>query len=119
MRILIIDDEPLILNVIGKMIKKLGHESVGFSDELDAMEYLKDRQHETDLILLDVKLKRFSGKEIFNKIKEINPNQEIIAITGYGLNEDVQELLDSGMKSYLMKPFGFTEIKEMLCKLSI
>ena len=45
------------------------------------------------------------GKQTFNELKKINPSLKVILSSGYSINGEVQELMDSGVKAFIQKPY--------------
>ncbi len=116
MKIMIIDDEPMILTVLKRMLAKLGHEANIFESEFEALDYYSKNSNNIDLVILDVKLKKLTGKEIFEKIRAINAKQKVVIITGYGYTTEIQELMKNGLSGFMEKPFGLEDLKSALIK---
>lgn len=106
----------MILTVLKRMMERLGHEVWTFESEDEALEFYSANVNNIDLILLDIKLKRLTGREIFESIKQLNPKQKVVIISGFGLTLEIQEMLDHGLSGFLEKPFGFSELKSTLIK---
>jgi DNA-binding NtrC family response regulator len=118
MKIMIVDDEPMILTVLKRMLSKLGHEAITYESEFEALDYYSKNSNNVDLVILDIKLKKLTGKEIFERIREINTKQKVIIITGYGFTTEIQELMKNGLSGFMEKPFGLEDLKSALVKIS-
>jgi DNA-binding response OmpR family regulator len=108
MRILLIEDEPLIASFIEKGLMAEGH--------VVEIETRGDRALDTfvfanpDLVLLDVMLPGMDGFEILGAIRAIEPALPVIMLTARGEVEDRVRGLDLGATDYVVKPFAFAEL---------
>lgn len=108
MRIICVDDEELVLNLVVYLCEQLPDidEVKGFSDSTDALNWLRD--NDADLAILDIDMPRLNGINLAVKIKEIHPDTAIIFLTGYShYAVDAFKLHANG---YLLKPVN----KELL-----
>jgi len=112
--ILIVDDEDIVRNTYKMMVESLGYKTVCAVDGEDAISIYRERENEIDLVILDVKMPKKSGKETFREMNQINPDIKVIVSTGYGHNEEVQEILDLGAGMLLGKPFDITDLADAL-----
>jgi DNA-binding NtrC family response regulator len=104
MKILIIEDEPQLLNIYKEMLGFKGHELTTFSEPEKAVPHLKE---EFDLIITDKKMPKMSGLEIIEKAQVSRPETPIFLITGD--STDTYEFCN--IKSRIMKkPIVFDEL---------
>lgn len=107
--ILIVDNEIEICNLFKDFFDFMGYESVIETDgkkiinEMDAYRY--------DLMFVDLKLDKVSGVDVLMRSKTVNPEAEVIVVTGFGSEETVLSTLKNGAFSYIQKPISFSEIK--------
>ena len=115
MRVIVVDDEKLILQTEAAMIRKLlpGVEVAAFSYMEDAMEYAG--RNPIDIAFLDINLEAHSGIELAKKLQEMHPELNIIFCTGY--SEYSLEALELYCSAYLMKPITEEKLKKALSKL--
>ena len=102
-RILLIDDEPDLLRVLARSLKADGHEvatALNGPDGLAAFE----GQHPA-IVITDIKMPGMSGIEVLKRIKEREPDAEVIIITGHGDMDNVVEALHFGASDFITKPF--------------
>jgi DNA-binding response OmpR family regulator len=107
-KILVVEDEPLIASFIEKGLRAEGHqvEIEGAGDRvLDHLVSLLP-----DLVLLDVMLPGLDGFEVLGAIRAIDPRLPVIMLTARGEIEDRVRGLDLGATDYLVKPFAFAEL---------
>ena len=108
MKILVVDDEALLIKGIRFNLQNDGYEVITGSDGAEAVDLA--RSQNPDLIVLDVMMPRMDGLEACSKIREFS-NVPIILLTAkYG---DLDKLLgfDQGADDYLTKPFNILELK--------
>jgi DNA-binding response OmpR family regulator len=108
MRILIVEDEKSISEVVSAYLKKEGYETDSAEDGLRAVELYNESRKKNapyDLIILDLMLPRLSGFEVCRHIRQ-NSNVPIIMLTAKGSESDVIAGLDEGADDYVIKPFS-------------
>ena len=109
--VLLVDDDTAILNATAQLLADLGYTVLTAEEGVQAVEIYRQRHPEIDGVVLDYSLPRMNGREAFLKMREIDPDVEVLLATGYGSNEEVRQLLDIGMSGLLSKPY---EIKALL-----
>ena len=106
MKILIVDDDPMVAHINLKFANKAGYEDVETAADIEsAKERL--RQGDIDLVLLDVYLPTGKGTEILKWIRQENLNTDAILITADRSSDTVEESMNFGAVDYLIKPFDF------------
>ena len=108
-RILVLDDVKEAVDAIRKMLKKRGHEIVGYTDEEAAIDHVKE--HPVDLAILDIKLKKMDGVQVLGKLKETRPGMKAIMLTGYPTHASVEEAMRLGANAYCLKPIDRSELE--------
>ena len=110
--VLVADDEPSMLALVGQHIKTMGYKVLEASDGEQAWSLAQE--HLPDLVILDVMMPGMSGWEVCRKIREdvALAHTAIIMLTGIG--ENLNELTSPlyGADSYIDKPFAFPELDE-------
>jgi two-component system NtrC family response regulator len=106
--ILIIDDEQSIQDVIGRTLKKRGHQVKG---ALNMHQGLKLAQEEDfELVILDLNFPEGNGLEILPSLLECNSYPEVIILTGVGDQDGAKIAYDFGAWDFLQKPFSIAEV---------
>ena len=109
-RILVVDDDPAIADLF---INVLQSDSYQVTTVLTGqMAIQKVRQQSFGLIYLDLVLPDISGPETLRAIRQIDDSARVVVITGYQESELLQEMLELGPFTVLVKPFGVNEIVE-------
>lgn len=107
-RILLVDDEPLILKGLKYTLEKDGYETLAAQDGEEALQMF--RTQAPDLILLDVMLPKMDGITVCQRIRETS-NVPIIMLTAKGEDMDKILGLEYGADDYMTKPFNILEVK--------
>ena len=109
MKILVAEDEPLMLKTLELKLKKEGYEVVGCPDGKDALHQLG--YHMPDMVITDIMLPYASGLEIVNAVKAIGQkNIPVIVLSAMGQEKTVEEAFQLGADDYVTKPFSLTEL---------
>ena len=110
-RILIIDDEPFVLEVFRRCLERLGYE-VATADSWDVARDIFSSE-KFDLVLVDVVMPGVSGFDIVRGIKRTNPDQKIIMTTGLGHEMASSEARGKNVDvaDFLFKPFSFDDVQ--------
>lgn len=113
-RILIVDDDPDILDVLRLTIPEEEYEVIEARDGLEALEKVYERP--PDLIILDYIIPKLDGREVCQKLKKdvLLRHMPIIMLTGKGDVKDKVRGLDAGADDYIVKPF---EPEELLARI--
>jgi two-component system response regulator (stage 0 sporulation protein F) len=114
LKVLIVDDQAGVRFLLDIVVKESGHKSYMAQNGLEAIE-LACSVH-PDLIFMDVRMPRIGGLEALRKIKETNPEIQVIIMTAYGSEQTVSDALKYGAWCYIAKPFDVNEIKKLLIK---
>jgi PAS domain S-box-containing protein len=104
--ILLVDDEPLFQSSAQRLIRKMGHEVFIAENGHEALETYEKNRPKISVVLLDMLMPGMSGKDVFYKLKTINPEVKILIISGFDKDENVDTLLSDGANGYLQKPFN-------------
>lgn len=113
-KILIIDDEKSILDLLSVVFKKEGYRVRATLSAKKALELLN--KEEFGLILTDIKLPEMSGFEILKRVRESKPDIAVVMITAYGNVKQAVEALKAGAFDYVVKPFDVDELKITVAK---
>jgi len=108
-RILVVDDEESLRDLLGIMLRKDGYDVVAAADRAGAAGLLA--RDSFDMVITDVKLPDGDGIEILRHVKAGSPETAVIVITAYGSTETAVAALKLGAHDYLVKPFDVDELK--------
>ena len=113
--ILALDDVLDAVILIKKILKRQGHTVHTFTEEEEAIDFVKDNH--VDLAVLDIKLKKMSGIQVLEQLKKLKPEMKAIMLTGYPTIETAREALDLGAGEYCVKPIDKQELEEIVSEL--
>ncbi len=108
MRILVVEDERNLQNVIRKRLEKEHYSTDGVGDGAEALEYI--RQTDYDAVILDIMLPGMPGTEVLKTMRREGKRTPVLFLTARDAIEDRVRGLDLGADDYLVKPFGFEEL---------
>lgn len=106
-RVLILEDEPLIRDMMSKALRRADHEVVVFGQGAQALAHLEQARQTVDLILTDVKMSGMSGKEFFTRLTALDPAwaRRVIFCTGDTMEAQTARLIEASGNPFLAKPF--------------
>ncbi|HYA92154.1 MAG TPA: GAF domain-containing protein [Thermodesulfobacteriota bacterium] len=107
-RILVIDDEDSVRDVLSRMLKAKGHQVAVAANGEEGIE--RFRSEPFDLVFTDLGMPKLSGWDVGKTIKTINPKVPIAMITGWGVELDRQKLSENGIDLSIAKPFNFDQV---------
>ena len=112
-RILVVEDDPVNLMVITKMLQHLGHEADVARDGLEAVRAAQTTSY--DLIFMDVMMPHMDGAQATRLIRATGTGDpSIIAITANALSEDRVACFEAGMDDYVTKPIRLDTVRQLL-----
>lgn len=110
--ILLVDDDPVVLEVMKHYITSFGYSSSTASDGLEAIECLKQKKYH--IVITDVNMPNMDGMELLRHIREKFPHTGVIVVTGLSEEYSYVDVIKAGAIDYMTKPF---EGDELLAKL--
>jgi DNA-binding NtrC family response regulator len=114
-RILVIDDEPVIMDVLDGVLGTEGYDLDFAADAATGREKLGSAEN-WDLILLDMMLPDADGLEMLSWIRESQPDVAVVMITAYGTVENAVAAMQAGAFHYITKPFQNEEVRLLVKK---
>ena len=102
--ILIVDDEPMLVDLIQRFLSRLGYEVTSFTDSQKALDWFTDHGEEIDLVITDMTMPYLTGAELAEKILAARPQIPIILCTGYSEVMNSAKARSIGIRKFLAKP---------------
>lgn len=112
LRVLMVDDEPDLLETLVKRLKRRGIATTGIDSGIKALALL-EKEH-FDVVILDVRMPSMDGIETLKEMKKKWPLMEVIMLTGHGSVESGVQGMQYGAFDYVMKPADIDELIEKL-----
>ncbi|MBV8676252.1 MAG: sigma-54-dependent Fis family transcriptional regulator [Planctomycetaceae bacterium] len=116
LRILFADDEAHLRDLMQMELPRLGHEVTVCPDGASALRALEKGSY--DAALLDVKMPGMTGIEVLTKIRQINPETQVIILTGHATVDTAVQALRLGAFDYLTKPCKWAELEVILKRIA-
>ncbi|OGS03750.1 MAG: hypothetical protein A2339_07850 [Elusimicrobia bacterium RIFOXYB12_FULL_50_12] len=113
-KVLVIDDEPGMRQVITKILQPDGHIVFGAEDGAQSLELCKLEM--PDIVFLDISLPDMDSSEILAGLKKIKPQLPVVILSGFGEIDVALELVKLGAVEYISKPFKIEEFLRMAKK---
>jgi two-component system, sensor histidine kinase and response regulator len=117
-RVLVVDDDPVSLSVVTTLLKKCKVQTLVAHNGHEAVDQLKARYDQIDIVLMDLQMPMMDG---FEAIAQIKSNERywhipIIAVTAFAREEDKERSRQVGSDDYITKPFGIDELLRTIRK---
>jgi DNA-binding response OmpR family regulator len=107
--VLVVDDEPTIVEIVGRYLERAGYEARGAGDGFEALELAAAER--PDLVVLDLMLPGIDGIEVMRRLRELpGPPLAVILLTARGEESDRLVGLRQGADDYVVKPFSPAEL---------
>ena len=115
--ILFVDDEEIVLDVGTRIIEKLGYKVIPCASAKEAVSLYRKNRSDIQMVILDIIMPEMSGDEVFDKLKEINPDVKVLLSSGYSIDGQARGILDKGCDGFIQKPFSIGELSEKIRKI--
>lgn len=116
-KVLIVDDEQNVRQLLSKVLKKEGYETYTACDGKEGLDFLQTSS--IDIIISDIRMPNMTGIQFLHKVKEMDSGIGFILITAFATTETAIDALKSGAQDYVTKPFDISEIITAVNKLAI
>ncbi len=103
--VLIVDDEPVMLNLAEQILSELGYKIRSFDSPLAAIVYYQNHVEEIDLVVLDMVMPKIDGYKTFEKLKSANPKVKGIVCSGYASQVNIEGVKSLGISGFVDKPY--------------
>jgi len=103
--ILLVDDEPMVRELGTEILRSYGYRIIDAADGVEALEIYDSRRREIDLVILDLLMPKMSGKETFERLRQIDSKVSIVICSGYSAREGDSDPLSSNDIPLVHKPF--------------
>jgi DNA-binding response OmpR family regulator len=110
MRLLVVDDDPSVVDILSFSMKESGYEVDEASDGAEAIELLQNNSY--DIAIIDAVMPKMKGAEVCKFIKSHYPNMYVIGISGYP--DSLKKLKNEGADICFTKPFNIDQIKRAI-----
>lgn len=118
--VLLVDDEEIVIDVAVQLLKKLGYNVIEAGSGKEAIRLFGEWCDKIDMVILDIIMPDIGGGEVYDRIKEIDPQVKVLLSSGYSIDGQATDILERGCNSFIQKPFNMAvlsnKIREVLNK---
>ena len=112
--VLVVDDDLAVRDFLYRFLTKEGFAVKLVISGESAIKVLKD---EFDIVFLDIRMPFVDGIKVFKEISDKRPNLKFVLMSGYAVEESLEEILSQDNVFYIKKPFEMEILKEIIAKL--
>jgi CheY-like chemotaxis protein len=112
--ILMVDDEELVLDVGARVLQKLGYTVLESASGRHAVELYQKDQDKIDLVVLDIVMPDMGGAEVYDRLKEIDPDVKVLLSSGYSIDDQAREIMERGCDGFIQKPFNLKTMSDKI-----
>jgi two-component system cell cycle sensor histidine kinase/response regulator CckA len=112
--ILVVEDDPVTRTALRDTLEMLDYRVLVATNGREAMRVFEQHAKELALVVSDLVMPEMGGKDLVRKLKQVDPHLKALAITGYVLGEDAQELREEGIPEIVRKPFKVSTLAEAI-----
>ena len=109
-RILVVDDEPLALELAQQTFEDVGFEAKTAQSGFEALDLVRTRPFYYNLVLLDLSMPFMDGEETFTRLRQMSPNIAVMLNTGFVAAERLDRMMEAGLAGYIRKPHRPSEL---------
>jgi CheY-like chemotaxis protein len=110
--ILLVDDDPLILDVGQAMLAALGYAVLVAKDGKEAIEIYRSDGDRIRLVILDMIMPDMGGGQTYDQLKEVDPGVNVLLSSGYSIDGQATAILNRGCNGFIQKPFDLQSLSE-------
>ena len=99
-----------------KMLGKMGYNVLPAKNGEEAIVLYKEKQDTIDMVILDMVLPEIGGGEVYDAIKEINPDVRVLLASGYSIESQAKQILSRGCNGFIQKPFDISDLSQIIRK---
>jgi CheY-like chemotaxis protein len=112
--ILVVEDEPALLEAIVTALEGLGYHLLTAADGREALAVYEEHAKSIDLVVSDLVMPVMGGKELYRTLRENYPDLKMVLMTGYPLGKGTRELLDQQRVTWVQKPLDIAKLSQVV-----
>ncbi len=113
-RVLLVDDEDVVLESTGAVLQSMGFEVVTARDGMEAVEIFEKEAETLRLVLMDMTMPRMDGRKAFRAMHRLHPEVPVILSSGYDRQVTTEGFPRVGLAGFLQKPYRIPELRKAL-----
>lgn len=116
-KVLVIDDEQGIRDLLDTLLRRKGYDVILAASGLEGLKVF--RRERPDVVVLDLNMPGMDGLTVLQEIRNLNPSQPVIVLTGAGTPEEEEQVRALGVTEYVVKEFSLHLLGDSLKRLLI
>ncbi|HWY39363.1 MAG TPA: response regulator [Chthoniobacterales bacterium] len=112
--ILLVEDEPDVADVASEMLAEEGYRVVLAHDGFEALKIYEHMGKQVGLVILDYFLPVIDGDAVFEELKSINPEVNVVLSSGFAEQSKIGSMLAQGLRGFIPKPYGRAKLLEQV-----
>ena len=112
LRIMVLDDEPIVGKRLKPALEKHGHEVEVFENPTEALARLESK--EFDIVVTDVRMDEVDGIKVLEHVMARSDRTKVIIITGYATVETARDAMKGGAVDFIAKPFKISQLRDLI-----
>lgn len=112
-KLIIIDDEDYVLNILSDTLEYLGYEVIKFNNGKEAISYFKKQENNINYAIIDLKMPKMDGRMVSAELRKVKPDLKIIFTSGFDDHPVTEENL-AGVVGFLKKPYSIRQVSRSL-----
>ncbi len=117
LKILVVDDEPNILEIVQSFLENEGYEVI--TADSGATAFTRIEEPYPQIVLLDIRMPDIDGLQCLRQIKEKYPDIQVVMMSGFATIQMARKSLEIGAFDYICKPLSFMHLKEVIQQIKI
>jgi len=115
--VLVVDDEEVIQVLCKESLETMGYRVFRAKSGKEAVELYRKNQDEIDIVLLDMIMPNMPGGEVYDRMKELNPDIKVLLSSSYNMEGEATAILNRGCDGFIQKPFNINELSGKIRKI--
>jgi len=113
-RILLVDDEAMIVDVMTQFLSQLGYQTTSMTDSTAALETFRSQPDQYDLVITDMTMPKLTGIQLTEAMREIRTDIDVIICTGFSEQISIERSRELGIQAFIMKPVVMGEMAQTI-----
>jgi CheY-like chemotaxis protein len=112
--VLFVDDDEVNLEVGAGLLTALGYQPMTASGGRQAVELYERFRDRIDMVVLDMIMPEMDGGQVFDRLRQIDPDVKVLLSSGYSLDGQAKEIMERGCSGFIQKPFNLNSLSRKI-----